>query len=346
MRFTEFLSDRAGRLMLGLVLAVSSALFLHATGTQAGVIILVLVCLSSIFAALQITDFLKLRSRFTELEAVMDGLDEKYLFAECLPPARTAYERRIFRLLRRSCKSMAGSVSDAEASRREYRDYIESWVHEIKAPITASRLICRNAEPEAGRKLLSELSQIEAHVERVLYYARVGNPEKDFLIQKTNLRELTAEAVGNYKSLLIQSGMRIETGDLDYAIYTDRKWSLFILGQLLQNAARYRGDAPRLTLSAEPSGNQVRLLVKDNGIGIPAHELPRIFDRGFTGSNGRSRGGSTGMGLYLCRKLAGILELELSITSEENRGTAVTLTFPAVKQGSEEPRTEGKVTEL
>ncbi len=331
MKFTEFLSDRANRLMLGLILAASTAFFLHATGTQDGIIILVLVCLSAISAAVQITDFLKIRSRLNELEAVMDGLDKKYLFAECLPPARNAYERRIFRLLRRSCKSMAGSVSNAEASRREYREYIESWVHEIKTPITASRLICRNAESETGRKLLRELSQIEAHVERVLYYARAENPEKDFLIQKVSLQELTSEAVGNHKSLLIQSGMRIETGDLDYAIYTDRKWSLFILGQLLQNAARYHGDIPHITLSAEPSGNQVQLLVKDNGIGIPSHERPRIFDRGFTGSNGRNRGGSTGMGLYLCRKLAGILELELSITSEENCGTTVTLTFPAVK---------------
>ena len=332
MKFTEFISDRAGRLMLGLVLAASAALFLHATGTQNGIIILMLVCLSAISAAVQTADFLKLRSRLEELEAVMEGLDEKYLFAECLPPARTAYERRIFRLLRRSCKSMAGSVSDAEASMREYREYIESWVHEIKAPLTASRLICRNADPEAGRKLLRELSQIEAQVERVLYYARAKNPEKDFLIQKTSLQELTAEAVGNHKSLLIQSGMRIEAGDLDYTIYTDRKWCLFILGQLLQNAARYHGDLPLITLSAAPYGNQVRLLVTDNGIGIPAHELSRIFDRGFTGSNGRSRGGSTGMGLYLCRKLAGILELKLSITSEENHGTTVSLTFPAVKQ--------------
>ena len=116
---------------------------------------------------------------------------------------------------------------------------------------------------------------------------------------------------------------------MDCTVYTDEKWAVFILGQLLQNAARYRGTAPVITLSVKPLGKQTQLIVHDNGIGIPAHELPRVFDRGFTGSNGRNRGGSTGMGLYLCKKLAGFLELGLEIASEEGKGTTVTLTFPA-----------------
>ena len=121
----------------------------------------------------------------------------------------------------------------------------------------------------------------------------------------------------------------METQGLDCSVYTDEKWAVFILGQLLQNAARYRGPEPVITLSAKPLGQQVQLTVSDNGIGIPAHELPRVFDRGFTGSNGRSRGGSTGMGLYLCRKLSGFLELGLEIVSAEGKRTTVTLTFPA-----------------
>ena len=101
------------------------------------------------------------------------------------------------------------------------------------------------------------------------------------------------------------------------------------MGQLLQNAARYRGAEPVITLSAKPLGKQIQLVVQDNGIGIPSYELPRVFDRGFTGSNGRSRGGSTGMGLYLCKKQASFLELGLHIVSREGEGTAVMLTFPA-----------------
>ncbi len=102
-----------------------------------------------------------------------------------------------------------------------------------------------------------------------------------------------------------------------------------MLGQLLQNAARYRSEQPIITLSGKKLGRQVQLIVQDNGIGIPSHELPRVFDRGYTGSNGRIRGGSTGMGLYLCRRLSNALEIDIQIQSMEGTGTCVTLTFPA-----------------
>ena len=332
MTWIEYFSERMGRILIKVVFTIIGALFLKATGTQPGIIILLLTYLFLIFTIAQIFDFLKLRARFKELETTMDRLDKKYLFAECIPAPRTACERRFYHLLRRSCKSMTSAVSDAESSLREYREYIESQVHEIKAPITAARLICRNAEPETKRKLLCELTQIEAHAERALYYARTESPEKDFIIRKFSLSDLISQAIANYKTLLIQKGIRIETGSLDYKVYTDDKWVCFILGQLLQNSARYHGSKPLITLSASLIGNQVQLIVRDNGIGIPAHELPRIFDWGFTGSNGRIRGGSTGMGLYICQKLTGFLEIDLKITSEENVGTSVFLTFPAPKQ--------------
>ena len=166
-------------------------------------------------------------------------------------------------------------------------------------------------------------------MERALFYARAESPERDCVIRQTQLSQLVAQAVGEHRALLIQSGVRVETDGLDRSVYTDGKWAAFILGQLLQNAARYRGPEPVVTISARPLGRQVQLTVADNGLGIPAQELPRVFDRGFTGSNGRARGGSTGIGLYLCKKLAVFLELGLEITSEEGRGTTVTLTFPA-----------------
>ncbi len=217
-----------------------------------------------------------------------------------------------------------------EDAGQEYREYIESWVHEIKTPLTAAKLTCRHLESDSRRKFSAELAQIEAHVERALYYARVKSPEQDCIIRQTALADIVSQAVGNHRTLLIQSQMKIETGDLDFTVYTDRKWAVFMLGQLLQNASRYRNNnSPSILLTAMGCGRQVRLTVSDNGIGIPAHELPRVFDRGFTGSNGRTRGGSTGMGLYLCRKLAALLEIDLQISSEEQKGTAVTLTFPA-----------------
>lgn len=329
MTFFEFLSDRLSRLLLTALFMVIVVFFLHVTGTQTGVLIILIIACTLIFATMQVTDYFNHCSRLKELDAIMNQLDQKYLFIECVPKPRGNYERKIFELLRRSSKSMIETVSNAQTAQREYREYIESWVHEVKTPITAAQLICQNTDQKTRHKLAQELAQIDNHVERALFYARVESLEKDFIIHQTNLAEIVAQAIERHRTLLIQHGVRIETDGLDCIVYADNKWVCFMLGQLLQNALRYRSESPVITLTAKQLGNQVQLTVQDNGIGIPPHELPRVFERGFTGSNGRSRGGSTGMGLYLCRRLATSLEIDIQIKSEEHYGTSVQLTFPA-----------------
>ena len=329
MTLREFLSDRLKRIALQVICAGLATLFLFATGTQPGVLVILLIVFLLVFLTVNMFDFFQQRARLLELKSILDGLDRKYLFTECVPRPKGLFERRLFDLTRLAGRDMTGAVSDAQASQREYREYVERWVHEIKAPLTAARLICRELDGDTRRKLTAELSQIEAHVERALFYARAENPEQDCLFRQIELEKIAAQAIENHRSLLIQNDIRVEMENMNCAVYTDEKWAVFILSQLLQNAARYRGPEPVVILSAKPLGRQTQLIVHDNGIGIPAHELPRVFERGFTGSNGRIRGGSTGIGLYLCRKLAVFLELELRMDSQEGAGTTVTLTFPA-----------------
>ncbi len=329
MTLREFLSDRLGRIALQAICAGLAAAFLCITGTQPGILVILLIVFLLVFLTVNMSDFFQQRARLLEWKSILDGLDRKYLFTECVPQPKRLYERRLLDLVRLAGRDMTGAVSDAQASQREYQEYVERWVHEIKAPLTAARLICRELDGDTRRKLTAELSQIEAHVERALFYARAENPEQDCLFRQIELEKIAAQAIENHRSLLIQNGIRVEMENMNCAVYTDEKWAVFILGQLLQNAARYRGPEPVITLSAKPLGRQTQLIVHDNGIGIPAHELPRVFERGFTGSNGRIRGGSTGIGLYLCRKLAVFLELELRMDSQEGAGTTVTLTFPA-----------------
>lgn len=329
MTLGEFLSDRLGRIFMVAACAGGAALFLLATGTQPGIIVILLLVFLPVLCMVQMCDFFRCRAHLKELAHVMEGLDRKYLFFECVSGSRSLYERRLFDLCRQAGQSMTAAVSEAQAAKREYREYVEGWVHEIKAPITAAGLICRNTDSEIRRRLSGELSQIEAHVERALFYARAESPEKDFLIRQAELEEIVSRAVEQHRTLLIQSGVRVETSGLEETVFTDGKWAAFILGQLLQNAARYRREEPVITLSAMRHGREVQLTVRDNGMGIPSYELPRVFERGFTGSNGRARGGSTGMGLYLCRKLADCLGIGLQIASAEGRETAVTLIFPA-----------------
>lgn len=331
MAFQEFIADHLGKIILQIFIMTFVSIFLLTTGSQPGVAVLLLIILLLIRITVFVIDFIKCRSHLKELESIMSGLDQKYLFIECIPQPQTIYGRRLFNLIRRSYKSMISTVSDAQSAQKEYREYVESWVHEIKSPITAAELICHNIDAEPKRRLSQELAQIKAHVERALFYARAESPEQDFIIRQVNIEEIVSEAIKNYRTLLIQSGIRIETGELNHLVYTDSKWACFILGQLLQNSARYQKSklTPLIKISAELLDRYLVLTVSDNGIGIPAHELPRVYDRGFTGSNGRTRGGSTGMGLYLCRKLSDLLGINLQITSACHQGTQVMLSFPA-----------------
>lgn len=330
MTFGEFLSDRMGKIILELLVMTLTSVILLTTGTQSGVVTLLMIFIFLIRITSLLVSFLICRSHLNELECIMSGLDRKYLFTECTPQPKALYERKLFALMRRSCKSMTESVSDAESARQEYREYVESWVHEIKSPITAAKLICHDTVPEIRCRLSQELARIEAHVERALFYARAENPERDFIIRECNLEEIVSTTIETYRTLLMQSNISIETDNLNHQIYTDEKWTCFILGQLMQNAARYQNEHTSvISISAKITGkNRLILDVSDNGIGIPAHELPRVFDRGFTGSNGRAKGGSTGMGLYLCRRLADFLGIDIQIASVEHEGTCVTLTFP------------------
>lgn len=329
MKLADFLSDHLHQVLLHCVGMAALTVFLLATGTAWGIVVLILIVWALGLLAVLGVGYARASARLQQLDALMQGLDRKYLFAECAPSPRSQYERHWQGLMRRSSKAMIEAVSDAEAQQRDYREYIENWVHEIKAPITSAQLMCRNDASPLGQKLGPPLAQIEEHVERALYYARAGSVDHDFVITETPLTEAVAPAIARHKALLIQNGIRVETEGLDERVYTDAKWVTFIVGQLLANAARYHGNAPVIRITAKRLGRLVQLSIWDNGIGIPAHDLPRIFAQGFTGSNGRKAGTATGMGLYIAKRLAAQLQIELAANSTEGEFTEITLLFPA-----------------
>lgn len=328
MKIGEFLHDRIMSLLLHLFCMLAFSAFLLLTGTSWGVVFIILLVWAIGLCAVILASYFRQRNQIRELVSILDGLQQKYLFMECSPKPNNYFGRKIFELFRRSGKSMIEAVSLAEEKQREYREYIENWVHEIKVPITSVELICENNKSETALKIRSQLALIEGHVERALYYARLDCVEKDFIIRETPLAEAVKRAISKYRFLLTQNNVRIETENLDKLVYTDGKWVEFILGQLLSNAVKYRSASPVILICAQESDGRTRLVVKDNGIGIPASELRRIFDKGFTGSNGRALGGSTGMGLYLCRKLAETLGVYLEADSKENEYTAISICFP------------------
>ncbi len=181
---------------------------------------------------------------------------------------------------------------------------------------------------DTARRILTENQQTENYVDMVLFYARSDQVYQDYLIKEVCLQETAEEVLQKNKYAFIRNGIQARV-DCPDRVYTDVKWISFILNQLVLNAVKYRRDTdPRIWISTVRERRGVRLTVEDNGIGVPEEELPRIFDKGFTGSNGRNRGRSTGMGLYLCRKLSGKLGIAIYAQSAERTGTKIILEFP------------------
>lgn len=261
--------------------------------------------------------------RIRALEKLLGELPEKYLLGEVLPKPRDGVEKRYFRIMQEVSRSAVGIAEQALGEKEEYCDYVESWIHEIKTPLTACSLILSNDGDVY--KLRRELKRAENLTESILYYARLRTAEKDVKIREFSVAEVMEEAVKSQMELLIAAGISVET-EGDFLVSSDRKSFCFILKQLLINCAKYCPGC-RVCMRAEDRTVQVR----DDGPGIPAHELPRVTERGFTGSrtgeNGTQPENGTGMGLYIVRELCDRLGIELGIQSVQGEFTCVSLFF-------------------
>lgn len=227
------------------------------------------------------------------------------------------------------------------AAQEEQKDYIDSWVHEIKVPLAASRLLLHAVEfdisDEKYMQLENELGKIDGYVEQVLYVARLDNFSKDYLIEETKLKSVIQPIMRSNANYFIQKKLRYQVIGENHSVLTDAKWIGFIFQQLLSNAIKYTPENGEIFILLDKSDKGVTLTVKDSGIGIPKEDLRRIFDKGFTGQNGRfSEMHATGLGLYLAQNLANQLGVELTAESTAGVGTAMTLFFPYVSYYQEQ----------
>ena len=259
--------------------------------------------------------------RLTLLRKRLDALPEKHLIGETWDAPRDALEQEYYLLMKEVSRSAIDAVEQARQEQRDYCEYVERWVHELKTPLTACSLILANgAEPG---KLRRELRRADNLTEAILTYAKLPTAEKDTQISLTHLHAVCHQAVREGMELLIAADISVSV-EGDAAVYTDAKLLVVILKQLLINCAKY---CPRCRIHIALA--EGALTLTDNGTGIPAHELPRVTERGFTGAAGRSRGGSTGMGLYIVGELCAALNIGLKITSEEGSFTRFAFSFPA-----------------
>ena len=255
-----------------------------------------------------------------------EQLKERYLLPEIMQEPERADEQVFYQIMKMAEKSMLERIGEVQRERKEYKEYIEQWIHEVKTPITAIKLICENNRCSFTRELMAELENINRFTEQALYYARSEHTEKDYSVREINLSDVVHGAIADNKYLLRQNNVAVTVEDVEYSIYSDDKWLRFILDQLISNAVKYRADQPVLHFFTVKENDSIILSVEDNGIGIPQSDLPRIFEKGFTGQNGRTIHSSTGIGLYLCRRLCDKLGIGISASSER-KGTAISLSF-------------------
>ncbi len=302
------------------------ALFLLAGGTPFQTVLFILaVWLLALVFCLPGFYFAR-KKRLDRLLAMARQLEKRYLLPEVMPEPERADEQVFYQLMKMAEKSMLERIGTVQRERQEYKEYIEQWIHEVKTPITAMKLICENNRCSFTRDLMAQLENIDRFTEQALYYARSEHTEKDYSVREISLRDVVHGAIADNKYLLRQNNVTVTVEAVDYSIYSDDKWLRFILDQLISNAVKYRSGQPVLRFSAVREKDCIVLSVADNGIGISQSDLPRIFEKGFTGQNGRQIKSSTGIGLYLCRRLCGKLGIGISASSDE-KGTTISLSF-------------------
>ncbi len=223
------------------------------------------------------------------------------------------------------------NLNRLEEDYRDSRDFMAAWAHEAKTPVTAARLILDGPVGEAeAESLREEIERINGYVEQVLYHTRADSFSRDYLLAEEELLKLVRENVKKHSALFIRKRIAVEINVPEgLLVCTDRKWLLFILDQLLSNALKYTGEQGKVTITARREGRETVLCYRDDGVGIGQADLERLFDKSFTGRNGRTEGSAaTGLGLYLAQKLANKLGHRITVSSAPGQGTIAEVHFP------------------
>lgn len=345
----------------GRVLTVAIALLtvgllwpmLRLVGLGSELVTLIVLCVALALLAMGIVNYLHTRAWCKQFaEVARAGGDAPELAVSMVEP--DAPEAQVvFGALQAVAAEANARVSDSRLREREHREFVETWVHEVKTPLAAIDLMLENLDDARLAPLARELDRVGSLVEQALFFARSSSVENDYLVRTCTLETLVREAVKSRAHALVGAHVAVGMEGLDRTVFADPKWMQFVLGQLIDNAVRYRRDpgargnaagrdgrgssaaanGPRIDFSARVldegrADERVVLGVRDNGCGISAADIGRVFDKGFTGSNGRTHAKSTGIGLYLVRALCEKMGLSVSASSVEGEWTCFEIVFP------------------
>lgn len=269
--------------------------------------------------AVLIFQFMKFRQKYIQLER---AVNQKEFLLENLPKAEDGLEEEYEKILEHLYKNIQDMENVHNEKEQDMLEYYTLWVHQIKTPIASMYLKLQGEDSEFSREIGTDLMRIEQYVEMVLCYLRLDSSEKDYVFREYSLDSIIKQAVRRFAPQFIRKKIKLEYETTKAVILTDEKWLLFVLEQLLSNSLKYTKPGGCISLQWKP---QQLLVVKDTGIGIAKEDLPRIFEKGYTGYNGREDKKASGIGLYLCKRICEKLGYGIWAESEIHKGTEMIL---------------------
>ena len=329
MKFSNYFKDKYLEIIISLFGYIIIFLMLLAFKVSNEALIGLTVIFILIFFSIILIGYIKRKNFYNSLITNIDKLDKKYLVLEMINEP-TFYEGKIFyQALYEINKSMNENIKQYETSLTDFKEYIELWIHEIKLPIASLTLMNHNQKNKIDKKYEEQIRKIDNYVDQILYFVRSENAEKDYLIKETNLKKVINNVAMKNKDDLLEHCITFIVDSKDIFVLTDSKWLEFIINQIVSNCIKYIKDDGNsfIKITVEDLKEQVNLHIYDNGIGIPSKDIKRVFEKTFTGENGRNRTKSTGMGLYIVNKLCNKLGHKIEISSVQNEYTEVILSF-------------------
>lgn len=325
----EYLKDKRLYLIIGMTIYLVILLILLAFKVNIEAILAITFTYFVGLITILMVDYIRKKTFYNNFKYKLDSLDQKYLIVEMLQDANFLEGRILTDALYEIDKSMIEKINEYKMQVKDFKEYVELWIHEVKLPVASLTLMVHNQKGEQSKKLLSQLIRLDNYLEQILYYVRSENAEKDYLITKVNLSKVISNVALKNKDILLAKGIDFVVSDVDVEVLTDSKWLEFIINQIVDNSIKYNKEKNSyIKIVAKEESKVIRLIIYDNGKGISKSDLPRVFDKTFTGTNGRSRSvKSTGMGLYLCRELCNKLGHKIQIISEEGKYTKITILF-------------------
>lgn len=333
MNFLKYLQEQKFLMLFYIVLMVfiSSVIFLDGAVKISLGNILYINLVSIVFFIIYLCGkYLYFRSYYKALKDIIDTQENELI--NRIPEPRSYSQELFYNLLRKIYEEQSLKIQKLYDNKKDNEEFITSWVHQIKTPIAVSRLLMENNTNKTNSDVLlsleEELDKIDNYVEQALYNSKIDDFSKDYLINEISVDRVVKDTVKKHAKNFINKKISVEIKDTELIVLTDKKWLSFILDQILSNSLKYTGRSGKISIYGVKDTKLQRLIIEDTGIGIASEDLIRVFDKGFTGYNGRQNYKSTGMGLYLSKKLALKLGHDIVIESEQGKYTKVTIIFP------------------